>query len=104
MLQTQGSRKGIQYPARPLRGEWWEPQDPWAVLQARCSQKGVQYFGETAAGEWWGPQDPWAVLQARDIGPCAQGGGQRQLLPRQLQPRPSGSKKGGGRRRRHLSC
>ena len=65
MLQTQGLRKRVQYPARPLRGEWW------------------------------GPQDPWAVLQARDIGPCAQGGGQRRLLPRQYQPRLSGSKRGG---------
>ena len=53
VLQTQGLRKGVQYPARPLRGEWW------------------------------GPQDPLAVLQARDICPCAQGGGQRRLLPGQ---------------------
>ena len=42
-----------------------------------------------AAGEWWGQQDPravgavGAVLQARGIGPCAQGGGQRRLVPRQ---------------------
>ena len=35
VLQTQGSRKGVQYPARPLRGEWWGPHDPWTVLQAR---------------------------------------------------------------------
>ena len=61
-------------------------QDPLpvgAVLQTQSSQKGVQFPSGPLRGEWWGPQDPRAVLQAQGIGPCAQGGGQRRLLPRQ---------------------
>ena len=32
--------------------------------------KGGTVSARPLRGEWWGPQDPWAVLQARDIGPC----------------------------------
>ena len=51
-----------------------------------CCRRGARKRGYSIQrplwGEWWEPPNPWAVLWARNIGSCAQGGGQRRLLPR----------------------
>ena len=72
-----------------------DPLAMGAVLQTQGSQKGVHFPSGPLRGEWWGPQDPRAMLEVRDKGPCAQDSGQRRLLPRQEPPRPYGAERRG---------